>query len=50
MVILLRPKIDSLFLPFIEDFQIRISDSRLDISTNSERKWNTYISKSKFGC
>ena len=33
-----------------EDFQIRVSDSRLDISTNSERKWNISISKSKSGC
>ena len=37
-------------LPFSEDFEIRVSDSRLDISTNSERKMDIYISKSKFGC
>ena len=28
----------------------RVSDSRLDVSTNSERKWSIYILKSKFGC
>ena len=44
------PKLIPCFLPFPEDFQIRVPDSRLHISTNSERKWNIYISKSKFGC
>ena len=42
-LIFLYPKINTLFLPFSEDFQIRVSDSRLDISANSERKWNHLI-------
>ena len=50
-LIFFHPKIDTLLvLPFSEDFQIRVSDSRLDILTNSERKWNIHISISKFGC
>ena len=28
----------------------RVSDWRLDVSTNSEQKWNIYVSKSKSGC
>ena len=46
----LHPTTDTLFLALFEDFQIKVSDSRLDISTNSERKWNVYVSESKFGC
>ena len=38
------------FLSFFENFQIRVFDERLDILTNSERKCNISISKSKFGC
>ena len=30
-----------------EDFQIRVSDSRLGISTNNERKWNIHVPKSQ---
>ena len=47
-LIFLHPKIDTLFLPCFEDSQITVFDSRLDISTASERKWNILISK--FGC
>ena len=36
------------FLPFFEDFQIGVSDSSLDISTNSASKCNIYTSKSTF--
>ena len=43
------PEIDTLFLPFFEDIQIRVSDSKLNISTNSEPKSDIYISKCKFG-
>ena len=43
-LILLHTKIDTLFLPFSKDFQIGVSDSRVDTSTNSERKWNIYMS------
>ena len=32
------PEIDILFFPFLEDIQIGVSDSRLDISTNSKPK------------
>ena len=37
------------FLPF-KNFQIGVPDSRLDISTNSEQKWNICERESKFGC
>ena len=37
-------QIDTLF-SFSEEFQIGVSDSRHDISTNSERIWNIYIIK-----
>ena len=36
-------------LPFSKDFEIGVPDSRLDISTDSERKCNFYISKSESG-
>ena len=38
-----------LFLALFEDFQIRVSDLGLDISTNRERKCNVILSP-KFGC
>ena len=38
------------FSSFFGDIQISIPDSEFDISTNSERKWNIYTSKSKFVC
>ena len=44
LIFLPDPKIDTLFCPFL-----RVSDSRLYISTNSERRLNIYISKSKSG-
>ena len=37
-------------MPCFEDIQIEASDSRLDISTNREPKWDVYTSKSRFGC
>ena len=37
------------FRPFLKIFRVRVSDSRLDISTTSEPNWCIYISKSKFG-
>ena len=43
-------QIDTLFLPFYEDFKNGNSDSTFDISTNSELKWNIYMPKSNFGC
>ena len=47
----IRSDIDrpTLFSPFFEDIQIRVSDSRLHISTNSEPN-EISTSKSKFGC
>ena len=45
-----HPKIVTLFFALFEDFQIKVSDSGLDMSTNSERKWNIRIWESKFGC
>ena len=42
------PEIDTLFSPFFEDIQMRVSDPKLDISTNGEPKSDIYISKSKF--
>ena len=42
-------QIDILFLPFFEDFKIKVSDSRLDISANSEQKCNIYISNLSLG-
>ena len=35
---MIRPEIDTLFFAFFENIQIGVSDSRLDISTNSEPK------------
>ena len=37
-LIFLDPKIDTLFFALFEDFQVEVSDSTLDILTNSERK------------
>ena len=49
-LIFLHHKIDALFSAFFEDIEIRVSDSRPDISTNRKQKWNIHMSKSKFGC
>ena len=46
----IRFEIDTLFFALFEDIQIGVSDSRLHISTDKEPKWDTYVSKSKFGC
>ena len=43
-------QIDTIFFAPFEDFQMEVSDSRLDISTNSEGQSNIYMSESKFGC
>ena len=40
-------QIDTLSFALFEDFQIGVSDSSLDILTNSECKFNISVSKSK---
>ena len=37
------------FSPFLKDIQIGVYDLGLDVSTNSEPKWDIYLSKAKFG-
>ena len=46
MAYLISPKLIPCFALF-EDFHIGVFDSRFDISTTSEQKWNIHQSKSK---
>ena len=41
---------NTLFLLFLRDLKLGVSHSSLYILTDSERKCNICISKSKFGC
>ena len=43
------PEINTLLIPFFKDTQVGVSDSRLDISTNNELKWDIYTSNLSLG-